>query len=116
MPEKTATEKLIRQLINGIRNIDGKDTMAIIGLLVPVLGSVPQVQAEFSGKSREELAELIRSTLDNLVGSEPDALIGEAGELINGDLPFVGPELIEQVTDVIFGIVAGKIADAIVAE
>lgn len=108
MPEKTNLELLIRRIVAMIQSAEGKPIFHIITAIGPVIALVPKLADELSGKSRAELAVMFRDTLDNLVGDEDDALIGEKGSLVSGDVPFISNEMLESLSDIVFTFVANQ--------
>lgn len=112
--EKTATEQLIRAIYTGINDSIGQKPIMIMGNLIPIMGLVSKAADEFNNKTVDEVAETLRSALDNMIGNEDDALLGEKGAILSGDIPFVSNEFVEQASDVMIGIISKQMAKQIV--
>jgi hypothetical protein len=71
---------------------------------------------ELKGKSEDEVEAIVRNTLDNIIGTEPDALIGPSDAAllrISIPIPAVGDAAFEQISDILIGVLADRIAAAV---
>lgn len=119
MPDKTELEKLLRSLITLSVNIQEKkmETDEILYAIVTIGTRFQATFAELKAITEPELKELLMATLDNMIGSEEDALIGPGdAALLKVSIPIIGGAGFEQVSDLILKVLTDRLADAMIKD
>ena len=84
-------ESAIREIISLVVNVKNKSGIELMMALVPLLLTIQKISGEIKGFSKAEFVPKVREALDNLIGSEPDALIGPNGQIVI-DIKYVDEE------------------------
>lgn len=107
--EKNNFEIAIRSIVEIVLSLEGKDAMAKFMALSNLFGGLFRFYTIVKDWSRELLAENICEALDNMVGTESDALIGPDGQLLKFDTGIIP---IEGLTDLILNSLKNQFSEA----
>ena len=92
-------EAIIRKLVAAIAAAKGKSGLELAIMIIPLAMEIQQAVAALKGVDQVHLVVAMREAIDNVVGNEPDALIGpNDNALIKVDVPYVG---LEAITDLL---------------
>jgi len=92
-------ESAIRKIIEAVVGLGEKSGLEKALALVPALLAIQEVSSAIQGVSKDEYVPKLKEALDNLIGSEENALIGDgANAIIKVDLKYVS---VEKLTDLI---------------
>ena len=96
-------EAAVRTLLQSYAAVKDKSGFDIIIGLVPAFGAINELKDAIANRPKEVWKPELRAALDNLIGDEPDAVIGSSPTaLIDVDLKIVPTEMVaDLVTDLI---------------
>lgn len=87
-------EEAVRGLFTAVLGLKEKHGLEILLSLTPIFVNIQTIYGEIAGKTKAEYVPLIRQALDNMIGEDPNALIGPKGTLVQFDIPYVPDEMI----------------------
>jgi len=121
MPENEVmnpVEYFIRELVGFIKEVGTMKPLEIVNAVFKeLMGPAYDAIRSVKGKTEDEVRKIIGETLDNLIGTEDDAVIGPNEAALFGiNIPLIGDVVFEKLTDIIIGVISGPIADAIVPD
>ena len=101
-PPRMELPKVLRQLFDVIFSLDGMSWMEKIMALNTIIASVSALMSELGGLTSDEVEKVLVTSMDAMIGNEPNAILGSRGTaLIKINPGILGDNGFEMLSDLI---------------
>jgi len=104
-----AVETFVRALIDFAGAAAGKDWLQLVYGAMGLIDKFVLAQEELKGMPDADQSQILQAALDNLIGSEANALIGPNGKIFV-DLSWFGDDGLEKLSDLLKVPIANQLA------